>query len=223
MRAAESALTRTTPTRPGSRASVDHPRRPCRAASALFLLFLAGCTSWRDYVANGFKVGPNYCRPPAPVAERWIEADDPSVSSDPAQDAAWWRTFHDPVLDSLVQAAYRQNLTLRVAGMRILEARAQRGIAAGELFPQSQEAFGSYTRYGLSENVVNPPPVPQVSVRPSLTRGLMGTQARRMARAIAATSAVVGPFMSNPIRKPAIWVLGNLSSFIPNTTSSISA
>ena len=66
------------------------------------------------------------------------------VESGPANDTAWWRTFHDPVLDSLVQTAYRQNLTLRVAGLRILEARAQRAIAAGELFPQSQQAFGDY-------------------------------------------------------------------------------
>ncbi|MHB1037419.1 MAG: efflux transporter outer membrane subunit [Pirellulales bacterium] len=38
------------------------------------------------------------------------------------------------------------------AGLRVLEARAQRGIAVGELFPQSQQAFGDYTRTGISEN-----------------------------------------------------------------------
>ena len=107
---------------------------------------------------NGFKVGPNYSRPAASVADRWIDANDPNVRSVPANDAAWWRTFHDPVLDSLVQTAYRQNLTLRVAGLRILEARAQRAIAAGELFPQSQQAFGDYVRTGLSKKVSNAPP-----------------------------------------------------------------
>ena len=61
-------------------------------------------------------------------------------------------TFNDPVLDSLIYTAYRQNLSLRVAGFRILEARALRGIAVGELFPQSQQAFGSYTRTNNSLN-----------------------------------------------------------------------
>jgi outer membrane protein TolC len=68
------------------------------------------------------------------------------------RDAAWWQTFRDPVLDSLICTAYRQNLTLRDAGFRILEARAQRGIAAGELFPQTQQAYGSYSRVNNSLN-----------------------------------------------------------------------
>jgi outer membrane protein TolC len=135
---------------------------PPAALTFLLLVCLSGCTGWRQYVANGFKVGPNYRRPAAPVAQGWIDADNPAVRSQPADDAVWWQTFHDPVLDSLVQAAYLQNLTLRAAGLRILEARAQRNIAAGELLPQLQEAFGSYARSGLSKNVSRGP-APRVS------------------------------------------------------------
>lgn len=120
---------------------------------ALLLLGMAaGCTGWREYVANGFKVGPNYCRPAAAVADQWIDATDTGLDTRRIDDAAWWRTFNDPVLDSLIESAYRQNLTLRVAGLRILEARALRAIAAGELFPQSQQAVGEYARIGLSKN-----------------------------------------------------------------------
>jgi NodT family efflux transporter outer membrane factor (OMF) lipoprotein len=122
------------------------------------LISLSGCTSWRDYVHNGFKVGPNYCPPGAPVADHWIDDRDPNVASEPANDASWWRTFNDPVLDGLIQSAYRQNLSLRVAGFRILEARAQRGIAVGELFPQSQQAFGDFARTNLSKNAPNAAP-----------------------------------------------------------------
>lgn len=120
----------------------------------LATVFMAspGCTSWDKYIRNGFKVGPNYCRPAAPVAEQWIETDNPLVDTASAVDPCWWRSFHDPVLDSLIDTAYQQNLTLRVAGMRVLESRALRGIAAGELFPQSQEAFGAYTRHASSSN-----------------------------------------------------------------------
>ncbi len=131
-------------------------RRSCRYSLGLLTLLLlasaTGCTSWREYIANGFKVGPNYCRPAVPVADQWIDAGDTTLDTQRVDNAAWWRNFNDPVLDSLVASAYQQNLTLRVAGMRILEARALRAIAAGELFPQSQQAFGDYSRIGLSKN-----------------------------------------------------------------------
>jgi NodT family efflux transporter outer membrane factor (OMF) lipoprotein len=48
--------------------------------------------------------------------------------------------------------ASRQNLTLREAGFRILQSRAQLGIAVGEFFPQQQNATGSYTRFGVADN-----------------------------------------------------------------------
>lgn len=120
--------------------------------AVLLLALCSGCTSWREYFANGLKVGPNYCRPAAPVADQWLDAGDPALNNGLIHDGAWWQTFQDPVLDFLVDSAYQQNLTLRVAGLRILEARAQRAMAAGELFPQSQTAFGDYTRTGLSKN-----------------------------------------------------------------------
>jgi NodT family efflux transporter outer membrane factor (OMF) lipoprotein len=128
-------------------------------ALALVLTLLAGCTSLSEYVHNGFKVGPNYCPPKAPVACRWIDANDPNVISQPPNDAAWWRTFNDPTLECLIQTAYLQNLSLKSAGTRILQARAQQGIAVGGLFPQSQQAYGSYTRFNQSANAPNQLPV----------------------------------------------------------------
>src|SRR5215475_4262233 len=87
-----------------------------------------GCTSLREFFHNGFKVGPNYERPPAPLAPTWIDSANPQVISAPADFSAWWTAFGDPVLDELVRIAYAQNVTLRVAGTRVLEARAQRSI-----------------------------------------------------------------------------------------------
>lgn len=112
----------------------------------LSALWLSGCTSTREYLRNGFKVGPNYTRPAAPVAEHWIDAADKRVREDAQMPCRWWQVFNDPQLDGLVQNAYRQNITLRQAGYRILEARAQLGIARGELFPQQQDMTGSYAR-----------------------------------------------------------------------------
>ena len=40
-------------------------------------LLAAGCTPLKEFVHNGFKVGPNYERPPAPLATEWIDARNP--------------------------------------------------------------------------------------------------------------------------------------------------
>ncbi len=114
---------------------------------AAAMAMLTGCTtSLGTWAHNGFKVGPNYARPPAPVADRWIDANSPQVQSEPADYAYWWVVFDDPVLNRLVDEARRENLGLRVAGLRILEARAMRGIASGNLLPQQQQYFGSMVR-----------------------------------------------------------------------------
>lgn len=118
-----------------------------RWATACFLSVttLAGCTSPRQWVANGFKVGPNYCSPSVQVADDWIDSDDKRVLADPVDHEAWWASFNDPVLNELVAEAYRQNLTLREAGARVLEARAIRRVEVGNFFPQQQDFSAGYS------------------------------------------------------------------------------
>lgn len=114
-------------------------------------LVLGGCaTGFREYVHNGFKVGPNYSRPEAAVADQWIDFQDDRIQSDQESRWDWWRIFNDPKLDALIQTAHNQNLTLREAGFRIYEARALRAIAIGNLLPQQQTAYGAYNRQMLS-------------------------------------------------------------------------
>lgn len=126
-----------------------------RAVLAMLLAVVSltstGCmTGFREYISNGFKVGPNYQTPGAPVAGNWIDFRDRRIHNDPNVHWAWWRVFNDPILDNLVFTAYQQNLTLREAGFRIQEARARRAIAAGNLFPQFQELYGAYQRRQVS-------------------------------------------------------------------------
>ena len=113
---------------------------------------LSGCaTTPPQWVRQGFKVGPNYCPPPAPVAAAWLDGEQPEVIAQPAELAHWWRVFDDPVLDELEATAACQNLPLKIAAMRILEARATLNVARGTLWPQQQQAMGSYTRSQLSQ------------------------------------------------------------------------
>ncbi len=127
------------------------------AASAIVIVANTGCSlkQWRD---NGFKVGPNYCKPVADVAPDWIDATDQRISPEYTDGSNWWLVFDDPILDELIFEAYNQNLTLREAGMRVLEARARRGVAAGNLFPQVQSLDANYSRSLLSLNTANTPP-----------------------------------------------------------------
>jgi NodT family efflux transporter outer membrane factor (OMF) lipoprotein len=132
---------------------VPRPRLPRWLALAVLagaIVLNIGCvaTGPLQYIRNGFKVGPNYCRPPAPVAEEWIQASDPKVQNRHLQD--WWTVFNDPLLVSLLHTAYDQNLTLRVAGTRVLQARAQQAIAAGSIFPQKQTGMGLYAHGGIA-------------------------------------------------------------------------
>lgn len=109
--------------------------------------------------AGGCMVGPDYERPDAPLSDAWRLTDVPQIAGAPHNNAAWWKVFNDPVLDQLVEQAYEQNLTLQTAGLRVLAARADRGIAAGRFFPQEQRLSGGYLRTNLSKGVANPFPV----------------------------------------------------------------
>ncbi|QEG33494.1 efflux transporter outer membrane subunit [Bythopirellula goksoeyrii] len=126
----------------------------------VFLLATCGCTSLPDWLHNGLKVGPNYVKPMAPVESHWIDyGRDSRISEAPVNTCDWWTVFNDPVLNSLIETAASQNLTLRETGTRILQAQAAHAIAAGNLFPQAQQAFGSYDHLQLSETIANSPPI----------------------------------------------------------------
>jgi len=134
------------------------PQRASGAALLIAMLATQGCSSLSQWAHNGFKVGPNYAEPGASVATEWVDHADAKVVSTSAQDQAWWTVFNDPTLNRLIDTAYRQNLDLHAAAARIVEARARRGIALGNLFPQSQKAIGAYAHGQLSRNLALPLP-----------------------------------------------------------------
>jgi multidrug efflux system outer membrane protein len=65
----------------------------------------------------------------------------------PVEVVQWWRTFNDPVLDSLVERAAKQNLDLQQATARLRQARASLGVATSALFPEIDND-DSYTHSG---------------------------------------------------------------------------
>jgi NodT family efflux transporter outer membrane factor (OMF) lipoprotein len=101
------------------------------------------------------KIGPDFSPPPAPTADQWLDAEKDQLKAEPADHAEWWKSFNDPVLNELIEQAYDQNLGLQIAGLRILEARAELGIATGNLYPQQQQLFGGAATVGGSRNAAN--------------------------------------------------------------------
>ena len=90
-------------------------------------------------------VGPDYKTPKSDVAPQYLSSPVAAPKPLNAADAYWWRSLDDPVLDGLIEAAYLNNLTIQIAGVRVLQARAQLSKSIGNLFPQTQGASGSST------------------------------------------------------------------------------
>jgi len=110
--------------------------------SSLRILALAGAAAT---LGGCTTVGPDFERPLVPWLSGWSGGSLEKLAADPRRPRhglmqAWWRNFDDPVLDQLVAEAQRVNPNVRIAGMRIMEARAQLGIADSTRYPQVQQA-----------------------------------------------------------------------------------
>ncbi len=117
-----------------------------KVLSFLFgVLLLTGC----------FRVGPNFKSPMTTTQESWTE-QSPRIIIDAEVDiGSWWNNYQDCTLNALIEDALQENFTLEAAGYRILAARANLGFAIGELFPQTQQAEGSFITRHISANAPN--------------------------------------------------------------------
>ena len=109
---------------------------------------------------QGCAVGPNYTQPKINTPDVWNQKLMVGFKEGKAPLQTWWTTFNDPVLSQLIERARKGSLELQEAVSRILFARAQRGIAAGELVPQVDGA-GAIQRSRISEGISKAIPLPQ--------------------------------------------------------------
>jgi NodT family efflux transporter outer membrane factor (OMF) lipoprotein len=107
------------------------------------------------FPVTGCMIGPDFVKPDAPIEDVWTQEQDPRIKTEAADFREWWTVFNDPVLNNLIEMAYGQNLDLQIAGLRILEARAQLGVAIGSQFPQTQELNSSAKMTQLGQNNPN--------------------------------------------------------------------
>jgi NodT family efflux transporter outer membrane factor (OMF) lipoprotein len=109
------------------------------------ILTLSACTT----------LGPDYQEPEVKWLKEWqptLYGQVDAVGVQKAQDLSfWWRLFDDLALSQLVDIAKRENLSLRVAGLRVLESRAQLGIAGSALYPQVQQIGAAVNYIGTQD------------------------------------------------------------------------
>lgn len=118
-------------------------RHPHAAGAALVLaMTLGGCIT----------VGPGYQRPALDVPASLVQAPGGAGrTTSPADLLAWWKSFRDPVLDSLLDEAAANSQDLALAAGRIEEARAGVAGANASRYPAA-DAYASATRSRASEN-----------------------------------------------------------------------
>ncbi|KUZ70589.1 efflux transporter outer membrane subunit [Burkholderia ubonensis] len=93
-------------------------------------------------------VGPDYHRPDAPLAQRYMTQPPAGAAKAPVADlSAWWEGFNDPLLTQYVSLALAQNLDLAQAVAQITQARARLGTANAALLPSASVSASAARAY----------------------------------------------------------------------------
>jgi outer membrane protein, multidrug efflux system len=108
-----------------------------------FSALLTGC----------FKVGPDYQKPAVDTPEQWRFADQETRD---LSNTKWWEQFGDPVLNGLLEKAFRGNLDLKIAAARVEQFMGLYGSTRADLFPQFS-GDATYQRRKASDQVRNFP------------------------------------------------------------------
>src|ERR1700733_13393882 len=122
---------------------------------------LAGCT-----------VGPNFESPEIAEAPRRTSPEAANVPSRAVVgeiDQAWWKSFRDPQLSSLVERLVVQNLDLKTAAERVVQSVAQRQVAVSQGLPHIEgQSLSTYNRVSPNGPISEFVPAPGSSVNYAL-------------------------------------------------------
>ncbi len=104
-------------------------------------LLLAGCA-----------VGPDHRRPDAPVPAQFREAEGWKLAepADTQATQAWWKHFHDPQLDQLVEQVDLSNQSIRIAEARFRQATALLDAAQALALPSLNATSGVTRSQGVT-------------------------------------------------------------------------
>jgi multidrug efflux system outer membrane protein len=91
------------------------------------------CAALAIAALSGCAVGPDYERPPVEMPTSWrIDVEQGAELAN----LRWWQQFQDPVLDTLIETALRENYDLRIAAARVEQYLGQLSTTRAQFFPQ---------------------------------------------------------------------------------------
>jgi NodT family efflux transporter outer membrane factor (OMF) lipoprotein len=106
------------------------------AVATILGAVLGGCTVGPDYQEPHLSVPSSFATPSSgKVSTIASEATGPDESHPSIDLAQWWKSFDDPVMQSLIERAIQANLNLEIALTRVQEARTMEAVAIGEALP----------------------------------------------------------------------------------------
>jgi NodT family efflux transporter outer membrane factor (OMF) lipoprotein len=106
------------------------------AVAPVFGAVLGGCTVGPDYQEPRLSVPSSFATPSSATVSTVASKATPPDESQPSIDLAqWWKSFDDPVMQSLIERAIQANLNLEIALTRVQEARTLEAVAIGEALP----------------------------------------------------------------------------------------
>ena len=101
--------------------------RPIKLLTLSVIFALTGCLS----------LAPDYQRPAAPVPQQFSLSQNKLVTATAGYQETGWRTFFvDPQVKSLISTALTNNRDLRMATLKVQEARAQYRVTDADRYPQ---------------------------------------------------------------------------------------
>ncbi|MBZ0242866.1 MAG: TolC family protein, partial [Bacteroidales bacterium] len=96
-------------------------------------LFISCCALALAMLLNGCLVGPKFVSPPTDIPDTFGES---TLKTDSISNAAWWASFTDPVLDTLIARALKNNFDIMMSMSRIEQAALAAGVAKADFWPQ---------------------------------------------------------------------------------------
>ncbi|EBD2439313.1 TPA: Cu(I)/Ag(I) efflux RND transporter outer membrane protein [Salmonella enterica] len=107
------------------------------------VLILTGCVS----------LAPEYERPALPVPQQFSLSRNSLVSTSAGyQDTGWKTFFTDPQVRSLIAEALKNNPDLKIATLKVREARAQYNVTNAERFPQLNASSDASYQGGVKDS-----------------------------------------------------------------------
>lgn len=102
----------------------------------------------------GCTVGPDYEKPIIETPCEWQSPVPEEMQSDSPDCFIWWQSLNDPILNSLIERMSSQNLELKIAAARLMQARIEANYSSTDFYPHI-DASANYGHVQYNQKTLN--------------------------------------------------------------------